>query len=287
MTVETVLTIGDLDPAYPEGGAPKSEGDDHIRNIKLGLRQSFAGFDGAVICAGADGGLVNSYTLTPTIAPPAYAENMLVVFTPTITNTGTSTIDVAGLGAKAITSVDGTPMLAGDLVAGRTVMAVYKGAGFKLVSVSQNYIEQLVVSRTLPGVNVLANAGKYFTTDGLTGFWKDITPLPGAKTHNIGLSGSTPKVINYADGEGQDIIANALFNLSATGFPANRIAGLLLRIYGGSVTGMTTTGITWLKFDGTKTTDFAQSGITLQFSAETLVALFSYGDGIIYGKAVV
>lgn len=46
MTVESVTTINDLDPLNPAGTDGKSEGDDHIRNIKTGLKQTFPNIAG-------------------------------------------------------------------------------------------------------------------------------------------------------------------------------------------------------------------------------------------------
>jgi len=43
MTVETVTKVEDLDEAYPAVGDPIGQGDDHIRNIKKGLKYTFAG----------------------------------------------------------------------------------------------------------------------------------------------------------------------------------------------------------------------------------------------------
>jgi len=48
MTVESVTYISDLNTSYPDGGDPKSEGDDHIRNIKLALRNTFPNVNGPV-----------------------------------------------------------------------------------------------------------------------------------------------------------------------------------------------------------------------------------------------
>lgn len=48
MTVETINNgIEDLDDTLPAGTDPKSEGDNHMRNIKLALGLSFPGSDGA------------------------------------------------------------------------------------------------------------------------------------------------------------------------------------------------------------------------------------------------
>lgn len=49
MTVETVTYISDLNSTYPVGTDAKSEGDDHIRNIKAGLLASFPNFAGAAM----------------------------------------------------------------------------------------------------------------------------------------------------------------------------------------------------------------------------------------------
>lgn len=108
----------------------------------------------------------------------------------------------------------------------------------------------------------------------------------GSPTLDKGNSGTTAQVVNYGDGEGQTITATGNHSLSTTGWPANRIAGVLLRMdnYGGFT--LTTTGITWIKADKTLTTDFNSSGIALPTSGSAFVVLFSYGDGIVYGKAV-
>jgi len=46
MTVESVTYISDLNQSNPAGTDPKSEGDDHIRNIKKGIDGSFPNFAG-------------------------------------------------------------------------------------------------------------------------------------------------------------------------------------------------------------------------------------------------
>lgn len=48
MTVESVNFISDLDPVRPQGGDSIAQGDDHIRNIKKALKQTFPNIDGEV-----------------------------------------------------------------------------------------------------------------------------------------------------------------------------------------------------------------------------------------------
>lgn len=48
MSVETVTYISDLDYTQPLAGDPRKQGDDHLRNIKLALRQTFPNISGPV-----------------------------------------------------------------------------------------------------------------------------------------------------------------------------------------------------------------------------------------------
>jgi len=48
MSVETVTYISDLDYTQPLAADPRKQGDDHLRNIKLALRQTFPNVTGAV-----------------------------------------------------------------------------------------------------------------------------------------------------------------------------------------------------------------------------------------------
>jgi hypothetical protein len=284
MAVESVTYLGDLNPAWPTGAESKSEGDDHIRNTKLALQNSFPGFLGAILVTGTDGGAANTYTLVPVDPLPGYKPRMLAVFVPIAANTGPATLNISGLGAKPILSVSGAPLVAGDLTAGRFYSTFYDGAAFRLDNVTQNYVDQLVISGTVPGVKDPANAGKVFSSTGSTGQWIGLDSR-GDPSTNKGNSGTNPVVVNFADGEGQSITATGAFQLSATGFPAGRFASVLVRGFALGAYAITTTGITWVKSDGTTTTNFSASGITFPNAGEAFFALFSYGDGTIYGKA--
>jgi len=49
MSVEQVTYINDLEPARPQGGDSIAQGDDHIRNIKKAIKQTFPNIDGEVL----------------------------------------------------------------------------------------------------------------------------------------------------------------------------------------------------------------------------------------------
>lgn len=284
MPLETGDYVANLDPANPTGADPKSAGDDHIRRVKAALRDSFVGFSGAILVSGADGGAENAYTLTPARALKAYTERMMVIFRPTIPNSGPITLNVSALGAKEVVSVAGVALVSGDITAGRYYTAFYDGTRFRLDNVTQNYVDQLVISGTVPGVNEPANANKVFGSDGASGKW---FPLDGRgdPVHDNGSIGTGTLIISYTNGDGQKAKATGSHTLTATGFPVGRLSGILLELtdYGAYV--LTTTGITWIKADGSETTDFSKAGIALPASGRGRVVLYSLGDGIVYGKS--
>lgn len=146
----SVVNIADLNTAWPSAADPKSVGDDHLRNLKTALKNAFAGFTGSVIVTGTDGGSINAYTLTPANALPAYGSKMIAVFAPVSSNTGAATLNISGLGVKALTSVDGAALVSGDLEFGTIYSAYYDGTKFRLLSVTKNYVDQKAFSSALP-----------------------------------------------------------------------------------------------------------------------------------------
>jgi hypothetical protein len=60
MAVENVTYIDSLDPTAPAGGDSISEGDDHIRNIKRAIKDTFPNVDGPVDLSTAEFGALKS-----------------------------------------------------------------------------------------------------------------------------------------------------------------------------------------------------------------------------------
>jgi hypothetical protein len=150
MSLETGNYIFNLDSSNPTGADPKSRGDDHFRLIKGVVKNSFAGFTGAVIVTGNNGGAVNAYTLTPTPPLPSYVLGMEILFFPTATNTGACTLNISALGDIPIVSVSNVTLVAGDLVAMHPYRATYDGTNFRLNSITKNYVDQLAFNTALP-----------------------------------------------------------------------------------------------------------------------------------------
>ena len=161
MALEPATHISELVPTNPTSGDPKSQGDDHIRNLKTSLLNDLAGFEGAIMCTGVDGGAANAYTVAPARAIIGYGRRMTVVFGVAVANTGASTINISNLGAKPLKSVEGLALAQGDLVPGIIYAACYNGTEFRLLSITKNYVDQAAFSTALPGLKDPANNGKY------------------------------------------------------------------------------------------------------------------------------
>lgn len=161
MSLETGNYLSNLVSSNPTGSDRKLQGDDHLRLIKSTLQNSFAGITGPVVVGGVNGGVANAYTLTPTPPLPSYVDNMSIVFSPTVANTGASTMNISGLGAVSIQSVSGAALAANDLVVGQKYRATFDGTNFRLFSVTKNYIDQLAFSSALPAQSLgfLASTG--------------------------------------------------------------------------------------------------------------------------------
>lgn len=172
MPLETVTHISDLVATNPTSSDAKSQGDDHLRNIKIALKNAFPGFTGSVLVGGTTGGSSTAYTLTPTTAMPAWVEGTMIVCEfHTANTTTTPTLNISGLGAKTIVSCSGAALATSDLASSRYTALVYDGTNLQLLAVTKNYVDQLSFSSVLPAQ--AGNDGKVITTDGSTASWTD------------------------------------------------------------------------------------------------------------------
>lgn len=82
----------------------------------------------------AAGGSSNAFTLALDPAFTAYVEGMIVAFKANHTITGATTLNLNGLGAKAVTKNGTEALVAGDIISGQTVLLQYDGTRFQLLS---------------------------------------------------------------------------------------------------------------------------------------------------------
>ncbi|MGO7364611.1 hypothetical protein [Rhizobium leguminosarum] len=82
----------------------------------------------------AAGGTANVLTADLTLAPTAYTVGLRVVLLIALANTGAVTLNLNGLGAKAVTKIDGSALMANHLTPGLVVHLVYDGTRFLMMS---------------------------------------------------------------------------------------------------------------------------------------------------------
>lgn len=88
--------------------------------------------DGTELWLSVSGTNTITATATPTVA--AYYTGQTFRFVPAVTNTGAVTVNIDGVGAKAITKSGSTALVAGDLTAGVSVQVTYDGTQFQLIT---------------------------------------------------------------------------------------------------------------------------------------------------------
>ena len=83
---------------------------------------------------GTAGGTVDVITLTPTVPLSAYTTGRTLRFKSSGANTGATTVNVSGLGAKSIRKGGTTVLAAGDIASGSIVEITYDGTYFQLTN---------------------------------------------------------------------------------------------------------------------------------------------------------
>ena len=106
-------------------------------------------------------------TITATVSPSltAYSAGQMFGFVAVNTNTGATTINISGLGAKSIVTPLGT-LNSGDIQTGDFYIIYYDGTNFQLLGVST-----ATVNLSVSGVLTLSGTGVQMTSSG-TGAWK-------------------------------------------------------------------------------------------------------------------
>jgi hypothetical protein len=155
-------------------------------------------------------------TVTPTLT--AYATGQQFSFVVAATNTAAVTLNVDGIGAKAVTRTGSVALVAGDMVTGQVVIVEYDGTRFQLLN--GNSFTNLKASGTLSvtGVATLGNGAILGTPASGT-----VTNLTGTASINInGTVGATTAA------------TGAFTTLSATGNISTTGSSSILQVLAGA-----------------------------------------------------
>lgn len=198
-----------------------------------------AGSASVVTVAGTD---TYTGTMSPSLA--AYAAGNTFTFVVPNTNTTASTLNIDGLGAKALTRDGSTALVAGDLIAGAEVAVVYDGTRFQVLNSNSKTNFNLSGTLTVAGNTTLSggtangvaylNGSKVLTTGSALTF--DGTNF--ATTGGIGATGATG-ITNTVGGNTARMIATAV----ATYFGSTTAADVVFQYNSTEGMRLTSTGL--------------------------------------------
>lgn len=146
-------------------------------------------------------GGTTTYTLTPSVAITAYATGQEFVIKMNATNTGASTINVSGLGAKSLTKGGATALSASDLLIDAVYKIVYDGTQFQVSGISSSVANALKSATTNVDVSAATapSSGQVLTaTASTTATWQTpsvaatiIAPSSSKSGTTVTTSGTT------------------------------------------------------------------------------------------------
>jgi len=218
-------------------------------------------------------GGTTTYTLTPSVAIAAYATGQEFVIKMNATNTGASTINISGLGAKSLTKGGATALASGDLLIDAVYKIVYDGTQFQVSGISASTTTAATRAEVATGTSntVFAtpqNLHEFHVPP--QGFLYNGKIVPSVASNNLtvalkGLDGNDPSATNPVYVRIGDSVRSITAALSVT-----KNAGT--NWFGSGATGLATTEIDYFVYLGYNATD----GVTIGFARIPLAR--RYGD---------
>jgi len=188
MGLETVTYISDLNPLWPLGTLPdrKSEGDNHLRNIKSSLLNTFSAITGAVTATHVEINYLSGVTSNVQVQLNAKAPTASPTFTGTVvlpaaTSIGTVTaaeiLALSGVSSAIQTQLNGKGAIAGqawtgahNFTGGSVTVPTLPPGSTGNGAASVDYANALAFASALPGISA-ATAGKVTGNNGVTAGW--------------------------------------------------------------------------------------------------------------------
>jgi hypothetical protein len=88
--------------------------------------------DNALIYCGASAVGTDAYSVTATISPGAYVTGSRFIFKADVANTGACSLNISGIGAISIKTLDGSDPIDNSIIADQFVVVIYDGTNFVL-----------------------------------------------------------------------------------------------------------------------------------------------------------
>lgn len=158
--------------------------------------------NGSTVFATAAGGTANAQTATISPAPSAYVTGQLFCYTPTVSNTGATTINFNSLGALTA-SYMGFACVGGEIVSGVRCWVLVTGASTcQILNHGGGWATWTPTyggTGSLTFTSVTTNLGVYQRHGSLVKFILDATGTAGGTTNN-GLTVSAPIATSFSSG---------------------------------------------------------------------------------------
>lgn len=125
--------------------------------------------DGDLLALTAVAG-TDTITATGPLSVAAYVTNMHFIFIAAGTNTGATTLNINGIGAKTV-QYAGAALEAGDIVSGRAYLVVYDGTNFQLLNGStfaDSGIDEIAALSPTDSYFIVGNGSSWVTETGAT-----------------------------------------------------------------------------------------------------------------------
>ncbi|EXL04302.1 hypothetical protein BG46_25295 [Brucella anthropi] len=175
-------------PDGVQGGYAPSTVAPIIRAIRGAVRRSYEQINPIFTSTGS----ANAYVLTYPIAPEKYSKGIIYAFWANHTNTGAATLNINGLGAKAITSSDKNALVASQILADTVISVVYDGSAFRMIAAS-------TVNPKFTGMTTLEN----LTVTGTTSA-QAINVTTVSATGNMSIKSEANRILWFRDGDGKE-----------------------------------------------------------------------------------
>lgn len=107
---------------------------------------------------GVDGGSTDDYVVALSPAPASLSAGLMIVVRFNTSNTGPATINVNGLGAKAIKKYGNQDLATGDIIAGQISILIYDGTNFQLISHNITELSKPLVKASYQNVTTISSA---------------------------------------------------------------------------------------------------------------------------------
>jgi len=161
----------------------------------------------------ADTGAANAYVVSPVPALASLAAGSLIYFKASNASTGSSTINVSGLGVKNLTRSDISSLQINDIVANGEYQAVYDGTQWQLLNPTPNVLApKLYAAFTVSG-GVLTTTFKSTNISSIS--------RSGTGAYNISITSGVLPDANYVVThvqEGSNTVFVGVTNKTSTGF---------------------------------------------------------------------